>query len=66
LATQSTNPRAVAADDLAERARPHFAQVDAIADPSAALARAHELGTPVLVTGSLYLLADLAAVPAGA
>ena len=29
------------------------------ADPRAALARAHELGGPVLVTGSLYLLADL-------
>ena len=29
-------------------------------DPVAALARAHELGEPVLVTGSLYLLGDLA------
>ena len=28
-------------------------------DPRAAVARAHELGEPVLVTGSLYLLADL-------
>jgi len=26
----------------------------------AAVARAHELGEPVLVTGSLYLLGDLA------
>ena len=30
-----------------------------IADPVAALRRAHELGARVLVTGSLYLLADL-------
>jgi hypothetical protein len=29
-------------------------------DPREALARAHELGEPVLVTGSLYLLGDLA------
>ena len=37
-----------------------------VPDPVAALARAHELGEPVLVTGSLYLLADLAAHrPAG-
>jgi hypothetical protein len=30
-------------------------------DPREALALAHELGSRVLVTGSLYLLADLAA-----
>jgi hypothetical protein len=38
--------------------------VEAFADPVAALARAHELGEPVLVTGSLFLLADLAAAEA--
>jgi hypothetical protein len=33
--------------------------VHAIDDPHTALARARELGGPILVTGSLYLLADL-------
>ena len=45
--------------------RRHFAEVECVPDPVAALARAHELGEPVLVTGSLYLLADLAAVRPG-
>ena len=53
-------------EELAERAAQWFALVEAVPDPVAALARAHELGEPVLVTGSLYLLADLAAHrPAG-
>ena len=64
VATQSSNARAVPAGELAELARPHFAHVEVVADPAAAVARAHELGepvlVPVLVTGSLYLLADLA------
>ena len=34
--------------------------VEAVEDPVRAVERARELGTPVLVTGSLYLLADLA------
>jgi folylpolyglutamate synthase/dihydropteroate synthase len=34
--------------------------VEVVDDPVAAVARAHELGEPVLVTGSLYLLGDLA------
>ena len=58
VATTSSNARALPADELARLARGHFAEVEAIADPRAALARARELG-PVLVTGSLYLLADL-------
>ncbi len=58
VATESSNARALPADELAELARRHFADVEAIADPQQALARARELG-PVLVTGSLYLLADL-------
>ena len=41
------------------RAR-HFEHVEVVDDPVAAVARAHELGEPVLVTGSLYLLGDLA------
>jgi len=34
--------------------------VEAEGDPHEALRRARTLGRPVLVTGSLYLLADLA------
>jgi dihydrofolate synthase / folylpolyglutamate synthase len=60
VATTSSNGRALHADELAERAAPYFDRVDAVPEPRAALARAHELGSPVLVTGSLYLLADLA------
>jgi len=60
VATSSSNPRALSAADLAERARPYFGQVEAIEDPIQALVRARTLPEPVLVTGSLYLLADLA------
>jgi dihydrofolate synthase/folylpolyglutamate synthase len=60
VATRSSSARALAADDLAEVARRHFDQVEVVDDPLAAVARAHELGEPVLVTGSLYLLGDLA------
>jgi folylpolyglutamate synthase/dihydropteroate synthase len=59
VATSSSNPRALAAEELAARAAPFFQHVEAIQDPVEALARAHELSKPVLVTGSLYLLADL-------
>ena len=62
VATTSANARALSADELADRARPRFAHVEAQPTPSAALARAHALGEPVLVTGSLYLLAELEAV----
>jgi dihydrofolate synthase/folylpolyglutamate synthase len=60
VATSSSSARALSARDLAERARPHFDHVEVVDDPVAALVRAHELGEPVLVTGSLYLLGDLA------
>lgn len=59
IATRSTNERALPADELARRAEPHFARVEAVGDPHAAHRRARELGPRVLVTGSLYLLADL-------
>lgn len=59
VATRSSSPRALPADDLAERARPFFSRVEAREVPAEALALAHALGEPVLVTGSLYLLADL-------
>jgi len=60
VATRSSSERALPAADLAELARAHFSHVEAVDDPVDALARAHELGAPVLVTGSLYLLGDLA------
>jgi dihydrofolate synthase/folylpolyglutamate synthase len=58
IATQSTSPRALPAAELAALAEPHFERVEAVPDPAAALRRGRESG-PVLVTGSLYLLADL-------
>ena len=60
IATRSSNPRALTEKELAVRAEPYFEQVESHADPGEALRRARELG-PVLVTGSLYLLADLSA-----
>ena len=60
VATTSSSARALAAVDLAELAGDHFDHVEVVDDPVAAVARAHELGEPVLVTGSLYLLGDLA------
>ena len=59
VATRSSNPRALPAAELAKRARPFFREVEVVSEPAAALARAHELGDSVVVTGSLYLLADL-------
>jgi dihydrofolate synthase/folylpolyglutamate synthase len=62
VATASHSARALPADELARLARPLFDEVEAVDDPGAALARARELagdGGAVLVTGSLYLLADL-------
>jgi folylpolyglutamate synthase/dihydropteroate synthase len=64
VATTSSNARALSAEELADRARPRFAHVEAQPTPSVALARAHALGEPVLVTGSLYLLAELEAAEA--
>jgi dihydrofolate synthase/folylpolyglutamate synthase len=60
VATSSSSARALSAADLAERARPYFGTIEAIEDPAEAVAHARTLGEPILVTGSLYLLADLA------
>ncbi len=59
VATVSTNPRALDAAELGALARPFFGVVEVEPDPVAAVALAHGLGEPVLVTGSLYLLAEL-------
>jgi dihydrofolate synthase/folylpolyglutamate synthase len=58
IATRSSNERALPAAEVAARATA-FAEVEEVPEPAAALARARELGRPVLVTGSLYVLADL-------
>lgn len=60
IATRSSSERALQAEDLATHARGVFDHVEAVENPIQALARAHELGEPVLVTGSLYLLGDIA------
>ena len=62
VATESRNGRALPASELAALASAHFERVEAEPDPEAARARARALAGPdgaVLVTGSLYLLADL-------
>jgi dihydrofolate synthase/folylpolyglutamate synthase len=62
VATQSSNGRALGVSRLAELARPYSWLVQAVQNPGEAVRRARELaGTEgaVLVTGSLYLLADL-------
>jgi dihydrofolate synthase/folylpolyglutamate synthase len=60
IATRSSSERALEAEDLATYARDVFDHVEVVEDPIQALARAYELGKPVLVTGSLYLLGDIA------
>jgi dihydrofolate synthase / folylpolyglutamate synthase len=61
VATQSTSERALTAETVGRLGAERFSRVETVTDPHAALRRAHELGQQVLVTGSLYLLADLAA-----
>jgi folylpolyglutamate synthase/dihydropteroate synthase len=59
VATSSSNERALPAGEVAARGRTWFEVVETVDDPHEALRRAHTLGPQVLVTGSLYLLADL-------
>jgi dihydrofolate synthase / folylpolyglutamate synthase len=66
VATTSSSPRALPSAELARRAARWFRRVEAKDDAREALALAHALGEPVLVTGSLYLLADLAAAEGAA
>jgi len=58
IATRSSNARALDEKELARRAEPYFDRVESDPDPHSALRGARGRG-PVLVTGSLYLLADL-------
>jgi dihydrofolate synthase / folylpolyglutamate synthase len=59
VATRSSSARALPAEALADRARAFFDRVETEPEPVEALRLAHSLGEPVLVTGSLYLLADV-------
>jgi dihydrofolate synthase / folylpolyglutamate synthase len=59
VATESSSRRALSAAELARLAADHFPEVEIEPDPVAAVARARA-HPPVLVTGSLYVLADLA------
>jgi dihydrofolate synthase/folylpolyglutamate synthase len=64
VTTASTNARALSAEELATLGRRWFATTETERDPGAALARARSIAGAdgaVLVTGSLYLLRDLAA-----
>jgi dihydrofolate synthase / folylpolyglutamate synthase len=64
VVTSSSNPRALPAAELAVLAEPFFREIQVVPDALGALERAREWATEdgaVLVTGSLYLLADLAA-----
>ena len=60
VAVQSSNPRALTPEELAALAEPLFERVRTGSDLGVALEEARREG-PVLVTGSLYLLQDLAA-----
>jgi dihydrofolate synthase/folylpolyglutamate synthase len=60
VATRSSSTRALSSHDLAERARRYFAEVEAVEAPAEAIAHARAGDEALLVTGSLYLLADLA------
>jgi dihydrofolate synthase / folylpolyglutamate synthase len=62
VATESSNGRTLSAAELAALGSAHFERVEAVAEPGAARSRALELAGgdgALLVTGSLYLLADL-------
>jgi dihydrofolate synthase/folylpolyglutamate synthase len=62
VATESSNDRALSSDELAELAASHFEHVESVREPHAARVRALELAGRegrIVVTGSLYLLADL-------
>jgi dihydrofolate synthase / folylpolyglutamate synthase len=64
VATESRNGRALSAGELAALASAYFDRVEVEPEPAAARARGLELARAdgaVLVTGSLYLLADLSA-----
>ena len=65
VATSSSSPRALPAGGLGTLAQPYFPHVEVVPEPAGAVTRGRELAGAegaVLVTGSLYLLMDLASV----
>jgi dihydrofolate synthase/folylpolyglutamate synthase len=65
VATESSNPRALRVDELGRRGRRFFRNVTSVPEPGDALLQARAAAGrdgAVLVTGSLYLLSDLAAL----
>ena len=61
VVTRPSNPRAADPEELAARIRalqPALA-VEIVASPTAAVARAAELSTRVVVAGSIFLLGDV-------
>ena len=60
VATRSSSERALPAEALGRLAAAHFEHVEVEPQPAAALARARVLPGGTLVTGSLYLVGDLA------
>jgi dihydrofolate synthase/folylpolyglutamate synthase len=66
IATESSNTRVLPAAELARLGDRWFKRTEKEPEPARALAAAREIAGPegaILVTGSLYLLADLAALP---
>jgi dihydrofolate synthase/folylpolyglutamate synthase len=66
IATESSNTRVLPAAELARLGDRWFKRTEKEPQPARALAAAREIAGPegaILVTGSLYLLADLAALP---
>ena len=66
VCTSAPNPRALSPATLASLAAQLGAGAEIVPEPRAALARARELAGPdgaVVVTGSIYLIADLVSAP---
>ncbi len=61
VATRSSNHRSLPAGEVADRARTWFPRVETAPEPRDALHLARSIAPRILVTGSLYLLADLTA-----
>ena len=59
VCTTAPSPRALSASELAASAGPLGRTVEAIADPAAALARAVDMGRPVVAAGSIFLIGPL-------
>ena len=59
IATNISNPRAMAAGFLAEYLREYFMEVEVVARPKDAYQRALAYGDDVFICGSLYLASEI-------